>query len=97
MSHTPDWVREDGQFWFDANQPDSDQFSGTAGEWVEMLATQGIRPPQHRDHGGPVYAPEVVIVDVSGRFGSVYRIGGDTLTVFDAVHIRAHAPKHRAA
>lgn len=97
MAHQPDWVRTDGEVWEDAHQPDSDQFSGTSDEWLDVLAAEGIRPPQHADHGGPQYAPEVVIVSVSGKWGSVYRIGGDTLGLFDAAHIRAHAPKHRAA
>ncbi|QHB37828.1 hypothetical protein I5G63_gp088 [Mycobacterium phage Imvubu] len=79
MTHQPEWVRIDGETWEDANQPDSDQFSGTSEEWLAVLAAEGIRPPQHR-LGHPPYAPEVVIVD-TGVLGSVYRISGETLAM----------------
>lgn len=95
MSHQPEWVRIDGEAWEDANQPDSDQFSGTSEEWLAVLAAEGITPPQHR-LGHPPYAPEVVLVDTEA-LGMVYRIGGDTLAMFDARHARVFAGRHRAA
>jgi len=52
MPHQPNWVLQpcevcgcEDSFWFDENQPDSDQFSGTTEEWVGLLAAEGILPP----------------------------------------------------
>lgn len=77
-THEPDWSW-DGEFWNDENQPDADQFPGTSEEWLELLASQGIRPPAHADLGAP-YAPETVLVD-TGTLGMIYRVGGDTATL----------------
>lgn len=95
MAHKPDFVW-DGEFWDDENQPDSDQFSGTSDEWLALLAERGIRPPvaHHADPELAEYPPFMVFVSM--EVGTVYRIGGDTLAVFDQHHARAFAGRHRA-
>lgn len=42
----PDWEGPGVGGWWDENMPDSDQHGLLAGEWVEMLAEQGIHPPK---------------------------------------------------
>ncbi|QWY84426.1 hypothetical protein SEA_KNOCKER_84 [Mycobacterium phage Knocker] len=62
---------------------------------VAIVNVDGTGVGRHADPELDWYDAETVFVSM--EVGTVYRIGGDTLAVFDQHHARAFAGRHRAA